>query len=150
MCIFVCLTSDICLSTCFPCNSEAQKMSEWLPLFSTWLLKLNSLPAFSKDQHLKSLLTALRCLLLKRVSIAKFKHMFFCCSLTGKVSCNSVPSSWLLLFFVAKFITSCPQEWPDFNSNALCSIVLLGGTCQNGARWWCFTITMHILFNSNR
>lgn len=33
----------------------------------------------------------------------------------------------------AKFITSGPQERPDFNSDALCSIALHGRTCRNGA-----------------
>lgn len=42
---------------------------------------------------------------------------------------------------------SGPQEQPDFNSGALCSVALNGRSCWNGASWLYSTITL-ILFDA--
>lgn len=67
----------------------------------------------------------------EKVSIAGFEHMLLCCSVTTEVSSAATLSPLLLSApnLLDKFITSGPQERPDFNSHAHCSIALHGRSC---------------------
>ena len=117
------------------CNSKAQK--KWHNDNPPFNMALRA--ALSRHPQRGSSLTLITySTLQEKVSIAKFEHRLHVLPRynRGQLSCNSRPSSPRLLStprLLDKFITSGPQERPDFNSDVLCSIALHGGSCRNGA-----------------